>query len=290
MTTFAPLTLDLTFKRVFAKQRNMALLLFLLNTFLKKVLKKPITKASIIQTVELGETNKTKVSVFDMQCEDAEGNRFIVEMQVGEQEHFIKRTLFYICRAISNLVRKGKSRVNGKKVPYDYNLPVVYTLSFLNFDLDFGKNCDEVIQYLSISNDLHPEIRYDLIHMVYVQLMKFCKREEECRTDLEKLLFSFKNAQSLAEKPKSFKKAAFEQIYELAKISNFNMEEHMDYERKMKYLSDYANTIAFAEKKGIAEGKAKGLLQAARQMKAKGFGVAVISEITGLPEKEIERL
>jgi len=38
---------------------------------------------------------------------------------------------------------------------------------------------------------------------------------------------------------------------------------------------------------GIAEGRVQGLLQTARQMKAKGFNATVISEITGLSEKEI---
>jgi len=33
------------------------------------------------------------------------------------------------------------------------------------FGVDFGKGCDELIQYLSVSNDLHPEVRYDIMHI-----------------------------------------------------------------------------------------------------------------------------
>jgi hypothetical protein len=40
----------------------------------------------------------------------------------------------------------------------------------------------------------------------------------------------------------------------------------------------------------MAVGKAEGILQTARQMKAKGFNATVISEITGLSEEEIVNL
>ena len=52
--------------------------------------------------------------------------------------------------------------------------------------------------------------------------------------------------------------------------------------------------IAIGEAKGIAigetRGETKGLLQTARKMKAKGFNTAVICEITGLSEAEVEGL
>jgi len=47
---------------------------------------------------------------------------------------------------------------------------------------------------------------------------------------------------------------------------------------------------ARGEARGIVLGKEEGLHQAARQMKAKGLSLALIAEVTGLPEMEIERL
>jgi len=41
---------------------------------------------------------------------------------------------------------------------------------------------------------------------------------------------------------------------------------------------------------GEARGETKGVLRTARQMKAKGFATAVIAEITGLSEAEIENI
>jgi len=48
--------------------------------------------------------------------------------------------------------------------------------------------------------------------------------------------------------------------------------------------------VAIGEARGIAIGRDEGLHQAAQQMKAKGFATAVICEITGLSEAEIEEL
>ncbi|MDR2555603.1 MAG: PD-(D/E)XK nuclease family transposase, partial [Fibromonadaceae bacterium] len=57
---FAPLTLDFTFKKAFANEQSTELLLFLLNTFLKRVLKKTIIDVKVIHTVQLGKTRKKR--------------------------------------------------------------------------------------------------------------------------------------------------------------------------------------------------------------------------------------
>ena len=55
-----------------------------------------------------------------------------------------------------------------------------------------------------------------------------------------------------------------------------------------------ARGVAIGEARGVAigeaRGEAKGLLQTARNMKAKGFNTAVICEVTGLSEAEVEGL
>jgi predicted transposase/invertase (TIGR01784 family) len=252
----------------------------------------------VIHTVQLGKTRKKRGAVFDIQCEDASGARFIVEMQVEEQKHFIKRSLFYLCMAAANLAKKGKMESRGKKVPYDYNIPVVYTLSFLDFDADFGKGCDEVIQYISLSNELHPEVRYNLMRMIFVRLARFAKTEGQCKSDLDRMLFIFKNAHTLGKVPTGFKKMVFKRLFEIARISNFTNEELMNYESDMKRFSDHMNALAYAEEKGVAKGDARGvkrgvsigLKKAARNMLAKGYSVAEVIGITHLSRGQIRAL
>jgi predicted transposase/invertase (TIGR01784 family) len=48
--------------------------------------------------------------------------------------------------------------------------------------------------------------------------------------------------------------------------------------------------VAIGRDEGVAIGETKGVLRTARQMKAKGLNIALIAEITGLSEAEIEEL
>ena len=63
---------------------------------------------------------------------------------------------------------------------------------------------------------------------------------------------------------------------------------------EVRFEEGEARGIAIGEargmKKGMALGRDETLLQTARTMKAKGFNTAVIAEITGLSEKEINAL
>ncbi|MCL1967020.1 MAG: Rpn family recombination-promoting nuclease/putative transposase [Fibromonadales bacterium] len=88
--------------------------------------------------------------------------------------------------------------------------------------------------------------------MIYVRLTRFAKTEEQCKSDLDKMLFIFKNAHTLGKVPKSFNKTVFKRLFEISRISNFTEEELMDYESDMKRFSDHANALAYADEKGEA--------------------------------------
>ncbi|MDR2581463.1 MAG: Rpn family recombination-promoting nuclease/putative transposase, partial [Fibromonadaceae bacterium] len=152
---YAKLTLDLTFKKAFASKKYSDLLITLLNTFLKKKLAHPIKAIRINNPYVQGETKDNRDAIFDIHCQDSKGNSFIVEMQMAKQAYFIKRTLFYLCMAVANSAPKSKG--------WNFDFPRVYSLNFINFDLDFGEGNDEIVQYLSLSNETNPKIRYTYI-------------------------------------------------------------------------------------------------------------------------------
>jgi len=283
---FAPLTLDSTFKKAFANEQCTELLLFLLNTFLAEKLKSPIKEASIINSELFGKTKLRRNAVFDVYCKDATGTRFIVEVQVKGQENFIKRTFFYLCMTVCGLATKGKD--------YDFNIPKLYSISFLEFDLDFGKGCTEVIQHLSIRNDNHPEVSYDMLQMTFVILPRFKKKESECETIMDKTLFAFKNGHKLKGAPKSFKEKELRDIFNIAEISNFTEREIKHYEAAMMNRYDQKACIAYAEKKGEAKGEARGvsigLKKVARNMLGDGVEPALVARYTKLPLKAVKAL
>jgi len=86
---YAQLTLDFPFKKTFASEECEDLLIALLNTFLEEKLAHPITEVAIQNPYIQGQTKASRDAILDIKCRDSTGNRFIVEMQIGRQEHFI---------------------------------------------------------------------------------------------------------------------------------------------------------------------------------------------------------
>ena len=86
----------------------------------------------------------------------------------------------------------------------------------------------------------------------------------------------------------------FERLFEACEIAKFTPDEKLEYEHDMMTERDYTNILNTYRAEGLAEGEAKGLTEGktevARAMKAKGLGMALISELTGLPEDDIRKL
>ena len=124
------------------------------------------------------------------------------------------------------------------------------------------------------------------------------KEEEECITDFERWIYVLKNMETLNRLPFKARKAVFEKLEKIIDIASLTKEEREKYDESIKVYRDQLVTIAFAKEKGIEEGMEKGRkegekkkqLEIARNMKAKGFAAEDISELTGLPVKEIKEL
>ncbi|GBU25660.1 hypothetical protein R83H12_02315 [Fibrobacteria bacterium R8-3-H12] len=265
-------------KKAFANERSKNLLLFLLNAFLAEKLKCPIKAVRLVRNEMSGKTRRNRGSIFDVSCEDKNGNRFIVEIQIGWQKHFISRTFFYLCMIISNLAKKGKD--------YDFDLPKLYSISFMDFNLDFGKGCTEVVQHLSVRNDRHPEVCYDILQMTFVILPRFKKTEGECKTLVDKILFSLKNGHKLIDVPRSFVEKELKEIFEVARISNFDSVELAKWEATMMNRHDYKISMRDIKERGVGIG----LKRTAKNMLAKGYSVAEVIGITELPRKQVMAL
>jgi predicted transposase/invertase (TIGR01784 family) len=290
---FAPLTLDFMFKRAFATEKNKHILISLINSFLSEKMENPLKEVLLINTVQPPKTGEHRGAIFDLHCEDTLGNRFIVEMQLAGQMHFIERTLLYISHAIVNVAKKGGE--------YDYSLPRIYSLSFLDFvprDIgEVGDGSEESVQYISLANDKHPEIRYKYISVALAMLPMFTKTAEQCSTIQDWWLYLFNNMHELDDIPPELlrlSEKAFKDLFETAKIARFTKEELFDYEAKMKYwndskaIMDYAETTGF--EKGRDEGIGIGIVETAKSMLKEGLDIALIARITKLSQKEIGQL
>ena len=90
----------------------------------------------------------------------------------------------------------------------------------------------------------------------------------------------------------SFKdrKAIFDKLERLASQANLTEEELARLEEDWKNYNDYFNTIDFAKEEGRTEGEIKKNLENAQKMKDMGLSFDIITQVTGLPLEEIEKL
>jgi len=82
----------------------------------------------------------------------------------------------------------------------------------------------------------------------------------------------------------------FNELMAVTDYASLSEEERNIYDAKLKVARDNASCLSFARKSGIEEGMTKGTLDVAKAMTAKGLPLDLISECTGLPKDQIEKL
>ena len=86
--------------------------------------------------------------------------------------------------------------------------------------------------------------------------------------------------------------------FEQAEIAHYSESERRQYFESQKEYWDNYSIMTTALNKGLRQGRAEGLAEGeakanrenARRMKAKGYAIHDIAEVTGLSEEEIERM
>ena len=75
----------------------------------------------------------------------------------------------------------------------------------------------------------------------------------------------------------------------LEKVS-FSDKEREEYEDRLKWLRIEANTLKKRYNIGKEEGRIEGKIEIAKKMFSKGIDIKDISDLTGLPKAEIEKI
>ena len=239
-----PLT-DFGFKRLFGTEMNKELLISFLNALFHD---KDIRDVSYLNSEQLGDSEDDRRSVFDVYCEDAQGDKFVVEMQNVYQEFFKDRSVYYATIPI---------RDQGKKGDWDFELKAVYTVGVLNFCLtdDPGHYVHEV-KLVDIGTK---EVFYDKLTFAYIEIPKFNKDEEHLETMWDKWMFVLRNLSHLMDRPPALQERVFTRLFEQAEIAKLSKTELRNYTYGMDTLRDYKNGLATAKKQGIALGRQEGI-------------------------------
>ncbi len=277
---------DFGFKKLFGTELNKDLLISFLNALFAGS-KKEIQDVQYLNSEHLGDGYGDRRAVFDVYCKTEDGGRFIVEMQRADQEFFKDRSLYYSTFAIREQAPKGKD--------WDYELEDVYTIGVLNFTFpDDEYPADSYRHEVKLKDVDDNHVFYDKLTLIYLEMPKFNKTEDELETMLDKWMFVLRNLSRLLERPKALQDRVFKKLFDQAEIAQYSPEERREYEASIKNYWDYYSTMKTAVKKGREEGRAEGRAEERREnahkMKEDNMPTALIAKYTGLTEEEIEKL
>ena len=290
---------DLTFKKIFGEHKH--LVISLLNAML------PLKEDEQVESIEYWPAEKVpdrmqaeKDSIVDVCCKDNKKREFIVEMQMTWTDSFKKRVLLNASKAYVAQSKRGD----------DYELlQPVYALNFVNEN--FIDDVDDYYHYFHLVHDKYTDQVIDGLHLIFVELKKF-KPQTFSEKKMQILWLRFlteindetrevpaellENAE-VSEALEIVERAAFDDAEMRAYDKfwdNVSIQKTLDNARKREI--EAANAAKREAEKAIAEAKAETeeakekMLNAARRMKAKGYAVKDIVEITGLTAEEIEGL
>lgn len=285
---------DMGFKRIFGQEVNKDLLIDFLNDLLEG--EKRIVNITFLDKEQLGTAADDRSCIYDIYCENENGERFIVEIQNRGHRNFKERAIYYLSRAIANQGQKGPS--------WMFDLKAVYGVFFMNFHLESRQTrfrTDVSLRDMRTNEPFSDKMRF-----IFLDLPAFTKDEETCETDFERWIYVLKNMEILQRMPFKARKSVFEELEKIADISALSKEDQEKYEHIIKVYRDNLVTEQWAieqgfkkghekgHEKGLQEGiqigREEGLLDAARGMKAKGYPLEDIVQITGLSPKEIQAL
>ena len=271
---------DYGFKLLFGTEPNKDITLELVNALLQG--KEVIKSLTLLPTEQLGDTKDDRRSVFDVYCENEQGEKIIIEMQKADQQWFKDRSVYYSSFPI---------RQQGEKGQWRFGLKAVYTIGILDFVFDEDKDDKEYYHHVVKLMDVNTkEVFYDKLTYIYLEMPKFNKTEAELETMADKWLYALKNLPRLLERPAALQERIFKKFFDVAEIGNLSKEEYAKYFESEKVYYDNDGAIRTAEAKGKKEGFNEANRENARKMKALGIAVGVISQVTGLSEEEIAAL
>lgn len=268
---------DWAFKKIFASETSKEVI----KTFLNEVLegKRQIDTITYGKNEYPGEIKDEAGSVFDFICTDADGTSFLVEVQKRKQEHFKERSLFYASRLISDQAPKGD--INWK-----YNLKEIYSISLLEEFCLPDTEAGIYLHNVSLCHTKTGKLFYEKLHFIYIEVMKFAKKETELKSALDQWIYALKHASTMKQEPPFLNAPGLTNFFYLARYANLTKEERNMYRTAQQRAWDNYSILDYAKKEGHEVGALAEKKAIAKNLKIKGIDLNIITDVTGLSIEE----
>ena len=274
---YISLLTDFGFKRIFGTDLNKDLLINFLNSLFNG--EEVIKDVKYLNSENVGDVFTERKAIFDVYCENEQGEKFIVEMQNAYQTFFKDRSLFYSTFPIREQAPKGSD--------WNFCLKKVYVVALLNFKMsDEAFDASDTIHTIALMDTKTNKVFNAKLMFKYVEVGRFDKTDEELTSLSDKWMFVLKNLSRLNNRPSSLREKIFSRLFDAAAIARFTPIELREYEDSLKAYRDIKNSLDTAEAKGREEGINIANLAIAKRMLSDGMDMELVLKYTGLTEKE----
>ena len=286
---------------LFGNEKNEKILIALLNAIFGFEGADKIVKLTFLNTINLQEYLKDKLTTLDVKAEDSNGVRVNIEMQVESEPSYIQRVIYYLDKLYTGQLKKAE--------PFE-KLNKTISISILNFRL-LKKEADlhNIYRYLNIKSK---QELTDIKELHFIELPKYKEdkpKKEQSKFEkwLHVLKFGELYADNLDDLPDELKEEEeiVMALQEMVRASNDETVRQI-LEMRAKARHEEASRLYQAEKRGeergIIEGEKRGIekgkeegrkerdIEVAKNLLKINIPVEAIAQSTGLSIEEIEKL
>ena len=277
---YISLLTDFGFKRIFGTDLNKDLLINFLNSLFNG--EEVIKDVKYLNSENVGDVFTERKAIFDVYCENEQGEKFIVEMQNAYQTFFFFCSLFYSTFPIREQAPKGSD--------WNFCLKKVYVVALLNFKMsDEAFDASDTIHTIALMDTKTNKVFNAKLMFKYVEVGRFDKTDEKLTSLSDKWMFVLKNLSRLNNRPSSLREKIFSRLFDAAAIARFTPIELREYEDSLKAYRDIKNSLDTAEAKGREEGINIANLAIAKRMLSDGMDMELVLKYTGLTEIQIKK-
>ena len=273
------------FKAVFGDRKNEDVVMSVINALLPA--HRRVKTIEYCQTELQGRMLESKEFRYDFMCRGEDGTAFIVEMQCYPDDYWFRRCVSYASRAYDRQNRKGEG----------YDVAPVYLIGLMGTPLRHDSPDewrDRFVSEWTFMEKTSHELQDETIIIIFAELARFDRTLEQCKDDLERMLYVLKNTGRMKKVPESLKRKVFARILEACDRDNFSEEKRIQYDQDMydelRRLGELATAKRIGREEGREEGAKGARLEDARRLKELGVDLEIISKATGLSIETIREL
>ena len=288
-TTLLDIQSDYIFKRVFGIEKNKELLISLINSILKG---NPQVTNLEIRNTEISKIFKNNLTIhLDIKAEINPQEFVDIEIQVRNTGEIMERAVQYLAEILTVNCRKltEGERKAGQKQTYKY--PKVIGIWIMGENVTDRKDAvnEACLAFPPTERDEY-QIITDKLRIFFVELQKFHPKHVDRKNMLDVWMTFLKNPlndeiQSVPEVQK-----ALDTLKEISADENereiYMLRRHTEF----GYISEKNVAIQNAKVEGEKIGIEKGKTEVAKKMLSMGLSVEQISEATGLPLDDVQKL